>query len=81
MKIHFHVVLGMKEEDVLSLVKVVKQISITPNSMFEGVLQYYLYSVVRASNVMVDSTIANFSLMNLSDLITITNIMAERNNQ
>lgn len=81
MKIHFHVVLGMKEEDVLSLVKVVKQISITPNSMFEGVLQYYLYSVVRASNVMVDFTISNFSLMNLSDLITITKLMAERNNQ
>lgn len=80
MKIHFDVVLGKKEEDVWSLVKIVKLISITPNAMFEGVLQNYRYCVVKSNNVMVDFTIAEFPLMNLNDLITIMKIMGDMNN-
>lgn len=75
LKIHFHEVLGKKQEDVWSLVKIVKIISITLDTLFEGVLQNYRYSVVRANNVLFDFTIGDFPLINLNDLITITKIM------
>lgn len=46
LKIPFHAVLGKTEEDVFSLVKIVKIISINLDTLFEGVLQNYRYSVV-----------------------------------
>lgn len=40
--------------------------------MFEEVLQNYRYNVVSVNNVLFDFNIAEFPLMNLNDLITIT---------
>ena len=44
----FHAVLGKNEEEVWSLVKIVKLILIAPDSLFEGVLHNFRYNVVRA---------------------------------
>ena len=40
-----------------------------------GLLQNFRYSVVRANNVEFEFSVADFSLMNLNDLISITNIL------
>lgn len=80
MKIRFHVVLEYKEEEVWSLVKIIKLVSITPDVIFEGVVQNYRYKVVRANYTLYKFTIVDFPLMNLNDLITVTKIMGDMNN-
>lgn len=44
----FHAVLGKNKEELWSLVKIVKLISIALDSLFEGVLHNFRYNVVRA---------------------------------
>lgn len=80
MKIRFHFALFKKEEDVWSLVKYVKLISITTDSMFKGVLQNNRYIDVREYSVLFDFTSDEFPLMNLNDLITIMKIMGNLGN-
>lgn len=41
MKIRFYAILGKKEEDVWSLVKITKLVSITLDVVFKGVIQNY----------------------------------------
>lgn len=77
LKIHFHIVLGKKEKDVWSLVKIVKVLPIVPDILFEGVLQIPRYTIVKANNVLFDFIISDFPLPNLNDLITVTKIFAE----
>lgn len=60
MKICFHDVLGKNKEKVWSLVKIINLVSITPDALFEGVLQNIRYNVVREDNVILDFTIADF---------------------
>ncbi|CAI9290472.1 unnamed protein product [Lactuca saligna] len=50
MKFRFHVVLGKKEEEIWSLVKIVRVLGITKDVLFEGMLQNYRYHAVQANN-------------------------------
>lgn len=71
----FHAVLRKNEEEVWSLVKIAKLISIALDSLFEGMLHNIRYNVVRANNVAFDITIADFPLMNVNGLITSAMLM------
>lgn len=80
MKIIFHAILGKKEEEVWFLVKIIKLVSITPYVVFEGVIPNNRYKIVRANNSLCKFTIADFPVMNLNYLITITKILGDVNN-
>lgn len=67
------------EEEVWSLVKIFKLMSIVPDVLFGGFLQNFRYSVVRGNNVAFEFTIVDFPLMNLDDLITVTKILCNVN--
>lgn len=43
LKIRFHVVLGKREEEIWSLVKIVRVIHINKDVLFEGVLQNFRF--------------------------------------
>lgn len=53
---------------------------VTPDTMFEGVLQNYRYTVVRANNILFDFTIADFPSMNHNDIIKISKILGDLTN-
>lgn len=57
MKFHFHAVLGKREEEVWSLIKIVRVLNISKDVLFEGMLQNYGYHAVRANNVGFDFTL------------------------
>lgn len=75
LKMRFHALFGKNEEEVWSLVNIVKLISIAPDSLFEGVLQNFRYNVVRENSVLFEFTITDFPHMNMSDLITTVKLM------
>ena len=72
LKMRFHVVLRKKEEEIWSLVKIVKVLGITKDQLFKGLLQNFCFHVVRANNVAYYFTVADFPLMNLNDLICVS---------
>lgn len=47
LKIRFNAILGKYEDEVWSSVKIVKVMTITRDNLFEGLLQNFLYIVVR----------------------------------
>ena len=75
----FHAVLGKEEEEVWSLVKTVRVLNICKDVLFEGVLQNICYHVIAANNTKFTFTVANFPLMNLNGLISVTNILMVNN--
>lgn len=77
LKIWFHVFLGKREEEIWSLVKIVWVLNISKDILFKGVLQNYLFCVVRANNIAFDFSVANFPLINLHDLICVSRILKE----
>lgn len=56
--------------------KIFRVVSIFPDVLFEGLMQNFCYSVVRAKNVAFEFTIEDFPFMNLNDLITISKILS-----
>ncbi|CAI9280723.1 unnamed protein product [Lactuca saligna] len=76
LNIRFYVVLRKNEKDMWSLVNI-KLISITHDTLIEGVLKNYRYSLVRENNVLFDFTITDFPLMNLVDLVMIAKILGD----
>lgn len=71
MKMRFHAVLGKREEEIWSLVKIVRVLNISKDILFEGILQNYHYHAVWANNVAFDFSVAYFPLMNFCDLISV----------
>lgn len=57
LKIIFDAVLGKTKDEVRSLVKIVKVMTIMPDVLFEGLLQKFRY---RATNVAFEFIITNF---------------------
>lgn len=76
LKLRFHVVLGKKEEEVWSLVKIVKVLNISKDTLFEGLLENFRYHMVRANNVSCYFLVVDFPLMNLNDLINVLKILS-----
>ena len=76
LKLRFHAMLGKKEEEVWSLVKIVKVLNISKDTLFEGLLQNFRYYVVRANNVAFDFSMEDFTLMNLNELISVAKILS-----
>lgn len=77
LKLRLHTVLGKKEEEVWSLVKIVKVLNISKDALFEGLLQNFQYYVVRANNVACDFSMVDFPLMNLNDLSNVAKILSD----
>ena len=69
LKMRFHAGVGKKEEEVWSLVKIVKVMNISRENLFKGLPQNFCYFVVRANNVAFDFSLDDFHLMNIHDLI------------
>lgn len=66
--------MGKNEDEAWSSVKIVKVMIVIHENFFEGLLQNFRYVVLRANNVVFKFTIADSTLMNLNDLITVTKI-------
>lgn len=64
------------EEEVWSPMKIVKVIKIVHDNLFECLLQNFRYIVVRANNMVFEFTISYFSLIDLNDLIMVTEILS-----
>lgn len=77
MKIRFHAVLAKALEEVWSLEKIKKVISIKTDVVFENVIQNLRYTVVRSSGKVCDFTIADFPLMKLYDLIQVSLLLKD----
>lgn len=56
--------------------KIVKVIKIVHDNLFECLLQNFCYIVVRANNMVFEFTISYFSLIDLNDLIMVTEILS-----
>ncbi|KAL7587313.1 hypothetical protein Lser_V15G40383 [Lactuca serriola] len=82
MKIRFHAVLGKNPDEVWSLMKIKKVLTIKKDVLFEDMLQNFRYFVIRADNKQYDFTVADFPLMNCNDLIQVALILKhmEENN-
>ncbi|KAL7609165.1 hypothetical protein Lser_V15G10960 [Lactuca serriola] len=82
MKIRFHAVLGKNPDEVWSLMKIKKVVTIKKDVLFEEMLQNFRYFVIRADNKQYDFTVAEFPLMNCNDLIQVALILKhmEENN-
>ncbi|KAL7612549.1 hypothetical protein Lser_V15G06652 [Lactuca serriola] len=82
MKIRFHAVLGKNPDEVWSLLKIKKVLTIKKDVLFEDMLQNFRYFVIRVDNKQYDFTIADFPLMNCNDLIQVALILKhmEENN-
>ncbi|KAL7592159.1 hypothetical protein Lser_V15G33908 [Lactuca serriola] len=78
MKIRFHAVLVKPAEEVWSLTKIKKVISIKKDMVFENTIQNMKYVVTRVIGNVCDFTIADFPLMNLYDLIQVALLLKER---
>lgn len=75
LKLRFHIVLGKRKEDIWSLVKIVRVLNILNDVLFEGLLQKYQFYVVRTNNVACDFSVIDFPLINMNDLINVSNIL------
>ncbi|KAL7604923.1 hypothetical protein Lser_V15G18161 [Lactuca serriola] len=75
MKIRFHAVLAKNPDEVWSLMKIKKVLTIKKDVLFEDMLQNFRYFVIRADNKQYDFTIADFPLMNYNDLIQVALIL------
>ncbi|KAL7607644.1 hypothetical protein Lser_V15G16187 [Lactuca serriola] len=75
MKIRFHVVLAKNPDEVWSLMKIKKVLTIKKDVMFEDMLLNFRYFVIRADNKQYDFTIDDFPLMNCNDLIQVALIL------
>lgn len=75
MKTNFHVALGKQEDEIWSLVKIVRILNISKYVLFKGILQNYHFHVVRANNVVFDFSVADSPLMYVNDLISVTKIL------
>ena len=75
MKIRFHAVLAKNPDEVWSLMKIKKVLTIKKDVLFEDMLQNFRYFVIRADNKQYDFTIADFPLMNCNDLIQVALIL------
>ncbi|KAL7604851.1 hypothetical protein Lser_V15G19577 [Lactuca serriola] len=75
MKIRFHDVLVKNPDEVWSLMKIKKVLTIKKDVLFENMLQNFRYFVIRADNKQYDFTIADFPLMNCNDLIQVALIL------
>ena len=75
MKIRFHAVLAKNPNEVWSLMKIKKVLTIKKDVLFEDMLQNFRYFVIRADNKQYDFTIADFPLMNCNDLIQVALIL------
>ena len=78
MKIHFHVVLGKAPEEVWSLIKIKKVISMKKDVVFENTVQNIRYVVARANGNICEFTIADFPLMNLYDLLLVALLLKDK---
>ena len=78
MKIRFHAVLGKVPEDVWSLIKIKKVISMKKDVIFENKIQNIKYVVARADGKTCEFTIADFPLMNLYDLIQVALLLKDK---
>lgn len=76
LKVLLHTVLGKNEDEVWSLVKIIKVMTIIYECLCIGMLQNFFYIFVRANNIVFDFTIVDFLLLNLSDLITVMKILS-----
>lgn len=76
-KICFHFVLGMKVEEVRSLEKIVKLVSISKVVLLDNLLQNYRYNVIRADNEAYEFIIVDFPLMSRNDLIPVEKIIKD----
>ena len=77
MKLRFHAIVGKEQEEVWSLVKIVRVISVTKGVMFENMIKNFRYHFMRANNVTCDFSIADFPLMNLNDLVQVALILKD----
>ena len=68
-----------REEEIWSLVKKIRVLNIYKDVLFEGVSKNYRFQVIRANNVAVDFSMADFSLMNSNDLIYVATILKGTN--
>ncbi|KAL7609544.1 hypothetical protein Lser_V15G13888 [Lactuca serriola] len=75
MKIRFHVVLAKNPDEVWSLMKIKKVLTIKKDVLFEDMLQNFRYYVIKADNKQYDFTIVDFPLMNCNDLIQVALIL------
>ncbi|KAL7591219.1 hypothetical protein Lser_V15G33877 [Lactuca serriola] len=75
MKIRFQAVLAKNPDEVWSLMKIKKVLTIKKDVLFEDMLQNFRYFVIRADNKQYDFTIADFPLMNCNDLIQVALIL------
>ena len=60
MKLMFHAVVGKETEEIWSLVKIKKVVSITKDVFFENMIQNFRYHVVRENNRVCDFLVADF---------------------
>ncbi|KAL7586161.1 hypothetical protein Lser_V15G40639 [Lactuca serriola] len=75
MKIRFHAILAKNPDEVWSLMKIKKVLTIKKDVLFEDMLQNFQYFVIRADDKQYDFTIADFPLMNCNDLIQVALIL------
>lgn len=75
LKLIFHVVLGKREEEICSLVKIVKVLNISKDVLFKGVLHNFRFRAIRANNVAFDFSVVDFPLLNTNDLIDVAKIL------
>lgn len=61
LKMRFHAVLGKKEEEVWSSVKIFKVMNISREGMFEGLLHNFRYFMLKENNVACDFLIADIT--------------------
>lgn len=76
LKMKFHAVLGKKDEENWSLVKIVKVLGVTKDQLLKGLLQNFCFHIVQANNVACDFYVADFPLLNLNDLICMEKIIS-----
>ena len=72
LKLRFNAVLGKTEEEIWSLVKIVKVLKFSKDVLFKGVLQNFKIHFVRANNVSFEFSVVDFPLMNINDLINVS---------
>lgn len=78
-KMKFHIVLRKKEEEIWSMKKTMRLISISKDAEFEILLQNHRYKVIKADNSVCGFTIVDFTLMNLNDVITLASLVEQYN--
>ena len=59
--------------------KIKKDVSITKDMLFENMIQYFRYHVVRENNKVCSFSVADFLLMNLYELIQVALLLKDKN--